>query len=295
MTPKSTDTLDAELIPEGATDRVVKQLRLLEKAKREALRPSDYTVIQGKKHVKKSGWSLLATAANVSTQKLDEKVEDLPSGERIYHFTYRALAPNGRFADAVGSASTTEKQYTHPHHDARTLAQTRAYNRLISNLIAGGEVSAEEMVSDAPTETTREQGTSDQPESPIPGADSPGKHPWKVPVTKDQATQEIRKGLRQFVLGKDLQSVGMLNVLDDEVSIVPERPIPTDTALIDTFLLRKVVEPLVAKHHLSYTIQRTSDGLLEAILVRGKMADEQVRKLVSCARWAFENALQEEK
>ena len=127
-------------------------------------------IIQGKKHVKKSGCSLLAAICGVSTQKMDGRVEDLPNAERLYHFTYRGIAPNGRFADAVGSASTKEKQFTHPHHDARTLAQTRAYsNRSILNLVAAGEVSAEEMVS----ETHEETGTSSTGESPIPQVVSP--------------------------------------------------------------------------------------------------------------------------
>ena len=100
-------------------------------------------------------------------------MEDLPNAERLYHFTYRGIAPNGRFADAVGSASTKEKQFSHPHHDARTLAQTRAYNRSILNLVAAGEVSAEEMIS----ETHEETGTSATVESPVPPQLSPSEEP----------------------------------------------------------------------------------------------------------------------
>jgi hypothetical protein len=169
----------AELIPADATERLVKTLRGFEKLKRDGLRVSDFAIIQGKKHVKKSGCSLLAAICGVSTQKLDERVEDLPNAERLYHFTYRGIAPNGRFADAVGSASTKEKQFTHPHHDARTLAQTRAYNRSILNLVAAGEVSAEEMIS----ETHEETGTSATVESPVPPEVSP------APVTEKKKNE----------------------------------------------------------------------------------------------------------
>lgn len=132
----------------------------------------------------------------------------------------------------------------------------------------------------------------------VPTADAPpaaDKTPaWNVPITKDQATQEwLGKDLRQFPLGKDLKSVGMVNVLNDEISIVPERPIKTDSALVDGFLLRRVVEPLVSKYSLAYTVQRNSTGLLEAVLIRGSIAEPQLKELIGGARWAFEKSLEE--
>ena len=146
--------------------------------------------------MKKSGCSLLAAICGVSTQKMDERVEDLPNAERLYHLTYRGIAPNGRFTDAVGSASTKEKQFTHPHHDARTLAQTRAYNRSILNLVAAGEVSAEEMIS----ETHEETGTSATVEGPIPTQLSPSKEPAPaeemIPPQKTLPESQIREPQR---------------------------------------------------------------------------------------------------
>lgn len=114
--------------------------------KANALSKNDVVEIQGKPFVKKSGWSKYALACNVSTELRDERVEER-NGHRIYHFTYRAIhLPSGRYADAVGTASEAEKKtWNHPEHDIRTLAQTRAFNRAISNLVGGGEVSAEEM------------------------------------------------------------------------------------------------------------------------------------------------------
>jgi hypothetical protein len=399
----SNEASKTELIPTNAPERLSKTIEIFEKVKRESLRESDFAVIQGKKHIKKSGCALLAVVCNLSTQKLEERVEDLSASERIYHFTYRAVAPNGRFADAVGSASTAEKEYTHLQHDARSLAQTRAYNRCILNLVAAGEVSAEEMISDAREST----GTPATSESPIPKQPSPSgptapepgslaaitdealtadleklpwrvnksktggwnirwddipqliraklaskfnelkdsqylklgdysykrfgsevemlaryaakpnpsvlettkpspepktqtpsevhaksEIPWKVPTTAAQASpDQIEQGIRQTPLGKGIQSFGMVNILGDELALCPERPVPTDNALIDGFLLRKIVEPLVAKHKLAYTLQRSSNGFLEAVLIRGKLDDQQVKELVSGARWAFERAL----
>ncbi len=127
-------------------DSVLEMIKVFEYFKSKVLTSRDFATIQGKPFVKKSGWSKYSLACNVSTELRDEKVEER-NGSRIYHFVYRAVhLPTGRYADAVGSASEAERtQWNHPEHDVRTLAQTRAFNRSISNLVGGGEVSAEEM------------------------------------------------------------------------------------------------------------------------------------------------------
>ncbi len=127
-------------------DAVLEMIKVFEYFKSKVLTSRDFATIQGKPFVKKSGWSKYALACNVSTERRDEKVEER-NGNRIYHFVYRAIhLPSGRYADAVGSASEAERtQWNHPEHDVRTLAQTRAFNRSISNLVGGGEVSAEDM------------------------------------------------------------------------------------------------------------------------------------------------------
>ena len=129
-------------------DAVLEMIKAFEYFKSRVLTPRDFATIQGKPFVKKSGWSKYSLACNVSTELRDEKMEER-NGDRIYHFVYRAVhLPTGRYADAVGSASEAEKtRWNHPEHDVRTLAQTRAFNRSISNLVGGGEVSAEEMES----------------------------------------------------------------------------------------------------------------------------------------------------
>jgi hypothetical protein len=119
---------------------------------------------------------------------------------------------------------------------------------------------------------------------------------WKVPATPNQVSpDQIQQGVRQFPLLKELHSFGMVNVLGEEIAVIPERPVSLDTALIEGFLIRRVIEPLVAKHGLSYTFKRTSNGFLEAVLIRGKLPDQQLREVISGARWAFERALEEKK
>lgn len=134
------------IVTPAEADRVLEMIRAFDYFKAHALSKNDIVEIQRKPYVKKSGWSKYALACNVSTELRDERVEER-NDRRIYHFTYRAIhLPSGRFADAVGTASEAEKpDWNHPEHDVRTLAQTRAFNRAISNLVGGGEVSAEEM------------------------------------------------------------------------------------------------------------------------------------------------------
>ena len=309
---ESTVIVEAELIPPNAAKRIVKALRGFEEVKRNALRASDFAIIQGKKHVKKSGCSLLAAVCNVSTQKVDERVEDLPNEERVYHFTYRAIAQNGRFADAVGSASTKEKQFTHPHHDARTLAQTRAYNRVILNLVAAGEVSAEEMIpvevseqeevdqtrlGEAPDSHPVTSGTSPIPESPIPKPTSPETQPaqkssstpteskdegWqpKVPITSELRAVE---GIKQYPLERDRKKYGVLNAAADgsECAIVPEHHVLRECGPIG-HLIYKVLEPMKREHGFEYQVKLTENKVVQWILVRAKnepIRDKQILEL----------------
>ena len=142
---------DQPIVTPVEADRVAEMIKAFDYFKSKVLTDRDFCEIQNKPYVKKSGWSKYALACNVSTEVKDERFEER-NGSRIYHFTYRAIhLPSGRYAEAVGSASEAEKKrWNHPEHDIRTLAQTRAFNRSISNLVGGGEVSAEEMQTNNP-------------------------------------------------------------------------------------------------------------------------------------------------
>jgi len=126
-----------------------------DKFKSMVLKPSDFWLDkkENKRRVKKSGWLKYALACNLNLEKIDEREVDkeTPPGSgkwvTVYHFDYRAIAQTGRYAEASGSASTSEREDSGKMiHDTRSLAQTRAMNRAISNLVGGGEVSAEEVM-----------------------------------------------------------------------------------------------------------------------------------------------------
>jgi len=139
------------LVFPARAEEVVEAVKAFDWFKRNVLTENDYVEIQGKPYVKKSGWLKYAMACAISLQLLEERVETR-DGDLIYHITYRAIAPGGRYADAVGSASRLEvarrrnlqPEEVYDHH-IRALAQTRAANRAISCLVGGGEISAEEL------------------------------------------------------------------------------------------------------------------------------------------------------
>ena len=149
---QSTDLIPLEmaLVAPVALEKVVATFRAFERMKKELLTDADWQRIGPKAYITKSGWLKIALACNISLEKREELVEK-DDEVIVYHYTYRAIAPSGRFADADGSASSDEKHFAHMPHDCRTLAQTRACNRAISNLAGGGEVSFEEM-SNSPQE-----------------------------------------------------------------------------------------------------------------------------------------------
>jgi hypothetical protein len=139
----------SSLVSPAAIGETLEAVKRFEEFKTRVLKPTDFVSIKTKdgekKYVKKSGWMLYALACQLSLEKRDERRETLEDGTKVFHYTYRAIAPSGRFADADGSASSSEREFNHEIHDVRALAQTRACNRAVSNLVAGGEVSAEEL------------------------------------------------------------------------------------------------------------------------------------------------------
>lgn len=105
---------------------------------------------------KKSAWRKLARHFNISTEIVRVEKEDL-NGIFCATVTVRAVAPWGQHAEEVGACATDEatgrRQITTA--DAIATAATRATNRAVSNLIAMGEVSAEE-IGDRPSRPARE-------------------------------------------------------------------------------------------------------------------------------------------
>lgn len=117
--------------------------------------PNDVQVEGARTFKKKSAWRKLARHFGISTSVIQVSKEWLEGsgasaddvGIFLATVTVRASAPWGQSAEAVGACGTDEEtgRRTITRADAIATAETRATNRAISNLIAMGEVSAEEM------------------------------------------------------------------------------------------------------------------------------------------------------
>ena len=115
--------------------------------------------IEGKPYIKKSGWRNIAAAFGISEEIMSSEKTTATDDIGTYYvhkYLVKAIAPNGRFAMAEGACSSRDPFFAkskgnyRPEHeinesDIILTAQTVAYNRAISDLVGGGELSAEEM------------------------------------------------------------------------------------------------------------------------------------------------------
>ena len=166
-------TLNQDIVmPVVTPEQALEAWESYEDLKRKIVRPEDTQLIEGNKFLKKSYWRKIATFFNLSTKVVSEKKEKIGK-TYVWHFTVNAIAPNGRYAVGTGSCDayekatlkdgeyvrynkwnkTYEKATPNSIHNIRTTAETRATNRAISNLVGGGEVSAEEITADEVKET----------------------------------------------------------------------------------------------------------------------------------------------
>lgn len=118
--------------------------REFQQLKKCILSKSDIQRIQGKDFIVKSGWRKFATFYNLTDRIVEESKEDIPNGY-LWKIKVVCTAPNGRQTEGVGICASTERKFSHPEHDIYSTAHTRSKNRAISDMIAAGEVSYEEV------------------------------------------------------------------------------------------------------------------------------------------------------
>ena len=147
----TTDIVQTSGVVSPDVEGTVSALEKFLKLKEEVLQENDTVMISSKKYIKRSGWRKIALAFNVSTEIISVE-RDYGSDLKICHVKARAIAPNGRVSEEIASCDSSEfnDKVKFSIHNMETKAATRAINRAISNLVGGGEVSAEEI----------EQGTS---------------------------------------------------------------------------------------------------------------------------------------
>lgn len=111
------------------------------------VRKGDKWLSEPQVFLKKSFWRRLATYFGLSLELVrEEKIVDAQTAVIGYRVMYRAVAPNGRSMESDGMCVADEKSgELKTEHTTRATAHTRAKNRAISDLVGGGEVSAEEL------------------------------------------------------------------------------------------------------------------------------------------------------
>lgn len=134
---------------------------------------SDYQTIQGVPKKKKSAWRKLARAFNISDDIVEKSIIREEDHQIISAwFVVKATLPNGRYGIGIGDCSIFDKinkkdtempsnfelrkRFNNAEHDVLTTAHTRAKSRAFSDLVGGGEVSAEEL-----------SGTGAKPNKPV--------------------------------------------------------------------------------------------------------------------------------
>ncbi len=179
---------DALVRPAASIHEIEEAFRAYQRLSERLLTNDDYQTYteRGRKRQfrKRSAWRKLATAYGVSfeerTRFIQRQDPDDPHSIPVYaEFTFRAVAPNGRYADGWGACSIGESRFQRQggrakiHHDLPATAETRAKNRAAADLFGLGEVSAEEMSADAdggaPYEGVVDVTPDDASEPPKPG------------------------------------------------------------------------------------------------------------------------------
>ncbi len=163
---------------------------------------------QKRKFRKKSFWRKMERFFNVSLELREERKETREK-ELIYYFTFRATAPNGAFVDSTGSCSNMEKGYMNTEHNTRATAETRAKNRAISDLVAFGEVTAEEIVGEytTHTDTSVEEDLGLEPVSGDSNAKPPEKKKSGNVISESQAKMLFAKCKAKGLTNADIHSM----------------------------------------------------------------------------------------
>ncbi len=129
-------------------DEATAQFRLYQQVCKAILDENDYASIRGRQFRKRSGWAKLRRAFNVSIEIVDEQ-KYYENDDWGIRFMVKASLPNGRTEMADGACGYQELAASNiapTLHNIRAKALTRAKNRVTSDILGAGIVSAEEMI-----------------------------------------------------------------------------------------------------------------------------------------------------
>jgi len=163
---ESTDiTAFKPVMPLATPEEVEKAWATFEAMKARLLVDDDYQAIAGKRYIKRSGFRKIAVFFGLSDRILEQERTDRDDESFMWRVVTEVTAPNGRTSIGVGICDSNERKFAHVEHDVYATSHTRAKSRAISDMVAGGAVSAEEMEAQeekpAPAQQPRELSISD--------------------------------------------------------------------------------------------------------------------------------------
>ena len=112
--------------------------------KAELVDKSDFVPIKGKQYLKKSGYRKFVNAFGISVEQIEMSVYELYNDKHA-EVRLKVSVPSGQTVEGIGICSWSEL-HTKTLHNLKATAWTRAFNRGIADLVAYGEVSAEEVM-----------------------------------------------------------------------------------------------------------------------------------------------------
>ena len=150
----------SELVP---IEDIKKQMRYFEDVKAKLLAKDDMLTVTttdkktgvktSKPYIKRSGWRKVALAFALSDRIVSEKKTERTDGSFVWHVVVEVYNQGGRTTTGSGACDTNERKaiepgksaWAHIEHDVYATAHTRAKNRAISDMVAGGIITAEEL------------------------------------------------------------------------------------------------------------------------------------------------------
>jgi hypothetical protein len=217
-----------------------------------------------------------------SLEIIDFKTEETES-------TIRALVKVRDLQNRIDVLGASEADKSKPF--AYTLAVNKAERNAFSKLIPAKWLAT--MVDDF----IQQKGTAPRREQPPRQIQVPKKpvNPVKLDpenLTFLTATTEMKKeGLKQYALVDGLNPIGMINVYGEFIGLVPENAnLRRDHTAFTSFLFPRVLDQMTNKYRIEYDDVGTENGELLYIVIKGKLADEQIKELQSAVKWAFQKA-----
>jgi hypothetical protein len=230
-----------------------------------------------------------------SLEILDVKTEETES-------TIRVMVKVRDLQNRIDVLGASEADKTKPF--AYTLAVNKAERNAFAKLIPAKWFATLideylQQKGNQPRRDTPQQRPPTQPQQPsTPPVKMQGnKHLDIEPETLTMLTAMTKiedERLKQYAFTPDGNNpIGMINVIHEVTAIVPyQANLRMDSNAFTSFLFPKIIDKVCNKHGCEYEVVGTQEGALLYILIKGKLAEEQIKELLTPTRWAFLKAFE---